>query len=197
MGLRSGRISIHALREEGDTPGSIAPVRPFDFYPRPPRGGRPGRVPRQRPGNRFLSTPSARRATRTAGGKSGSSQISIHALREEGDEATIAECRIFLISIHALREEGDHAHTGKLQQLRNFYPRPPRGGRRVGSELALPTELFLSTPSARRATSLGIATIYYAEISIHALREEGDNDTIYFAGSVEISIHALREEGDC
>ena len=33
-------ISIHALREEGDPPKNIGSVRPFDFYPRPPRGGR-------------------------------------------------------------------------------------------------------------------------------------------------------------
>ena len=34
-------------------------------------------------------------------------------------------------------------------------------------------------------------------ISIHALREEGDNWANYFKNSVRyISIHALREEGD-
>ena len=79
--------------------------------------------------------------------------ISIHALREEGD----AFARLLLpgqrISIHALREEGDQATvripaavaqflstpsarraTKKSQTAknakRNFYPRPPRGGRR-------------------------------------------------------------------
>ena len=35
-------------------------------------------------------------------------KISIHALREEGDQAAaIAENRLKYISIHALREEGD------------------------------------------------------------------------------------------
>ena len=33
---------------------------------------------------------------------------------------------------------------------------------------------FLSTPSARRATSLFTTSIHLREISIHALREEGD-----------------------
>ena len=33
---------------------------------------------------------------------------------------------------------------------------------------------FLSTPSARRATLWGRAVIFLANISIHALREEGD-----------------------
>ena len=35
---------------------------------------------------------------------------------------------------------------------RYFYPRPPRGGRRVGCAGSLVIDLFLSTPSARRAT---------------------------------------------
>ena len=35
------RISIHALREEGDIPADGAELDYFDFYPRPPRGGRP------------------------------------------------------------------------------------------------------------------------------------------------------------
>ena len=80
---------------------------------------------------KFLSTPSARRATEASGGLSGQHQISIHALREEGDEQKKAhdgDLYQFLstpsvrratsrvvaggsclvrISIHALREEGD------------------------------------------------------------------------------------------
>ena len=56
-------ISIHALREEGDLPAV-----------RPPRGD-----------SKFLSTPSARRATVTTLIKSAPFTISIHALREEGD----------------------------------------------------------------------------------------------------------------
>ena len=35
------QISIHALREEGDTVLRAASMRGLDFYPRPPRGGRP------------------------------------------------------------------------------------------------------------------------------------------------------------
>ena len=34
------RISIHALREEGDWPMALMPARALHFYPRPPRGGR-------------------------------------------------------------------------------------------------------------------------------------------------------------
>ena len=56
--------------------------------------------------------------------------ISIHALREEGDAQRARHGRYFLISIHALREEGDRQATNTTANLRYFYPRPPRGGRR-------------------------------------------------------------------
>ena len=58
--------------------------------------------------------------------------------------------------------------------MRYFYPRPPRGGRRQSSFLGCSRFLFLSTPSARRATGSGIAGSTDRRISIHALREEGD-----------------------
>ena len=38
----------------------------------------------------------------------------------------------------------------------------------------IPAKVFLSTPSARRATSEGINFFETLRISIHALREEGD-----------------------
>ena len=123
-----------------------------DFYPRPPRGGRPARArmrstswnfyPRPPRGGRqpsetpslshlgFLSTPSARRAT---------------------SPGTMPET----LSIH-------------------FYPRPPRGGRPTAGGLDLLGQRFLSTPSARRATSNYSSTRQGLIISIHALREEGD-----------------------
>ena len=56
---------------------------------------------------------------------------------------------------------------------------------------------FLSTPSARRATSAVLSTLPSPTISIHALREEGDRNTSGRRVSrLMISIHALREEGD-
>ena len=62
-----GKISIHALREEGDDAGVCHEAQGQDFNPRPPRGGR---RPRPRPAAlsaKFQSTPSARRATFHAG----------------------------------------------------------------------------------------------------------------------------------
>ena len=80
-------------------------------------------------------------------------RISIHALREEGDEAIVAEAiKSIKISIHALREEGDFL---LLMVLTSFM-------------------VFLSTPSARRATDSCRLHERKGTISIHALREEGD-----------------------
>ena len=102
------RISIHALREEGDIAVQHIFERDANFYPRPPRGGRPSWDRTTQLSGQFLSTPSARRATCKVRGWRNHEPISIHALREEGDR----ECAQGLtpahsISIHALREEGD------------------------------------------------------------------------------------------
>ena len=84
------------------------------------------------------------------GGKAG---ISIHALREEGDVVLDLPAHIpVVISIHALREEGDDSRTGGGKMGKNFYPRPPRGGRRDTLRCYNAATAFLSTPSARRAT---------------------------------------------
>ena len=147
-------------------------------------------------------------------------EISIHALREEGDLHTghHAGCAID-ISIHALREEGDKpsisarfsvfrflstpsarrataASKSAGSALFNFYPRPPRGGRRVRPERQEGNAIFLSTPSARRATALEHKRRQAGMISIHALREEGDHSGLLDDHNESISIHALREEGD-
>ena len=123
----------------------------------------------------FLSTPSVRRATGQRGQGAPAVQISIHALRTEGDvfhlyslfvieisihalrtegdgEHPATNCKRYSISIHALRTEGDNPLTIDRPNYENFYPRPPYGGRhatKYGSEV---TEI----------------------ISIHALRTEGD-----------------------
>ena len=56
--------------------------------------------------------------------------------------------------------------------------------------------LFLSTPSARRATRVVAGACLGLDISIHALREEGDLRSSSRRPKLPISIHALREEGD-
>ena len=59
-------------------------------------------------------------------------EISIHALREEGDRLRPADRQgADAISIHALREEGDVVHITREEAITYFYPRPPRGGRHL------------------------------------------------------------------
>ena len=87
-------------------------------------------------------------------GTAKSQKISIHALREEGDADKMGLKQNVQISIHALREEGDQLKPGKTQRRYDFYPRPPRGGRRAMAYNSAEAAKFLSTPSARRATSL-------------------------------------------
>ena len=64
------------------------------------------------------------------------------------------------------------------------------------SSFGLPLIAFLSTPSARRATLLDGVGHFVDAISIHALREEGDQWDANVDQLTRISIHALREEGD-
>ena len=82
--------------------------------------------------DRFLSTPSARRATMEQIRRRINNGISIHALREEGDLRSLNESlHRTEISIHALREEGDEWAGMHRQGIQDFYPRPPRGGRQT------------------------------------------------------------------
>ena len=79
------------------------------------------------------------------------------------------------ISIHALREEGDLTTGDRHEVTEDFYPRPPRGGRHARELADHAEQLFLSTPSARRATRPFSPLWRLLDISIHALREEGDS----------------------
>ena len=168
-------ISIHALREEGDMMFALWMPMSCYFYPRPPRGGRLDP-------HRFTAV---------------SLDISIHALREEGDLLAEIVKLVELISIHALREEGDTGTPATATPATDFYPRPPRGGRPSQSDSMVSfSSIFLSTPSARRATAGGGYLLHVHGISIHALREEGDRKMRKARRRSSISIHALREEGD-
>ena len=125
---------------------------PYDFYPRPPRGGRPTQETERILAAVFLSTPSARRATKRS---CASLLLFLFLSTPSARRATLlrlsfADCGT--ISIHALREEGDARMLAIGGRIAYFYPRPPRGGR--------PAEV--AAPRGPR------------KISIHALREEGD-----------------------
>ena len=146
-------LSIHALREEGDATCPNLPPASRNFYPRPPRGGRPALGPCWWRSQTFLSTPSARRATHYHCHRPDRVVISIHALREEGDvlgHTVLAALDLFLSTPSARRATSGRKCDG-LSAF-HFYPRPPRGGRLTSAPRLTSSLLFLSTPSARRAT---------------------------------------------
>ena len=133
------------------------------FYPRPPRGGRRSAAGLEGQAGRFLSTPSARRATPMS--RSICARRSKFLSTPSARRATLYNHRhahCCQISIHALREEGDQRQPCIVAKLLYFYPRPPRGGRRV----------FLDEDQSDIL------------ISIHALREEGDSNRILLTGSL-------------
>ena len=98
-------ISIHALREEGDRCSVRMMCRIEEF----------------------LSTPSARRATRSQVELHQRHFISIHALREEGDRQKPEQRQHhFAISIHALREEGDSKNRDKISIFKQIIQHSAR-----------------------------------------------------------------------
>ena len=146
-----------------------------NFNPRPPRGGRHEKpVVDEKP-----------------------VVISIHALREEGDlQGGRLDPGTDHFNPRPPRGGRRRAASANSRTYGNFNPRPPRGGRLISAKKAGIWTKFQSTPSARRATadcqkhskrgkfqstpSARRATAEFAvlhqvtEISIHALREEGD-----------------------
>ena len=127
-------ISIHALREESDGCCQGLSLHRVNFYPRPPRGERQLSRPEHPAHNRFLSTPSARRATMT-NSASASRRRYFYPRPPRGERLPSWETRpivsvflstpsarratlrplfravdVALISIHALREESDSRH---------------------------------------------------------------------------------------
>ena len=78
--------------------------------------------------------------------------ISIHALRGEGDLKPCKCVKFRDISIHALRGEGDEKGNSQNRRRGHFNPRPPWGGRRCRPDLSPVLAAFQSTPSVGRAT---------------------------------------------
>ena len=145
----------------------------------------------------FQSTRSARSATDISKYFYSIQHFSIHALREERDDAQLLCAGRHSISIHALREERDSsmsrrtsvctdfnpraprgARRGFSQKLRRVYedfnPRAPRGARLCPSGRRSPARNF--NPRAPRGARLHQREVWsrFNDISIHALREERD-----------------------
>ena len=150
------RISIHALRVEGDRLGWEDAARTLEF----------------------LSTPSGWRATAGSGVNSVDAfSISIHALRVEGDIYVSGENTFNgPISIHALRVEGDDEdhHPDRGRSISIHALRVEGDGRTCHVFVA---QSVISIHALRVEGDLyGGAQIVAADrISIHALRVEGDS----------------------
>ena len=147
-----------------------------DFYPRPPRGGRPRMLLWPAGTYRFLSTPSARRAT------------------VKSSLESLPHCHFY-----PRPPRGGRPPNPELALAARIFLSTPSARRAtVGSPwVAMGFSEFLSTPSARRATIFPVPSPSILRISIHALREEGDPAfRVRAARCRYISIHALREEGD-
>ena len=79
--------------------------------------------------------------------------ISIHALREEGDRSSTTKAPTGTISIHALREEGDLHSPAAMVLDRTISIHALREEGDPSAVFTTSTACgFLSTPSARRAT---------------------------------------------
>ena len=191
-------LSTPSARRATRSAASPAAER-YYFYPRPPRGGRPGISCWISRTGRFLSTPSARRATGLDGLACGDGNADFYPRPPRGGRPDGAGHgrRTCCISIHALREEGDCA----------------------GYVVIGDTLVFLSTPSARRATlwlsmSMMITAYFYPRpprggrpriacawptsfifLSTPSARR-ATWQLLRLPDHRSISIHALREEGD-
>ena len=123
-------------------------------------------------------------------------QISIHALREEGDIRAAWAFSGGKISIHALREEGDgrqHVHSDVLSIS---IPALREEGDSVGPSTSPSATYFYPRPPRGGRPLRVRVVVILRRISIHALREEGDSSLLPVITPLLISIHALREEGD-
>ena len=178
------------------------------FNPRPPRGGRhPQPIPIVSEDTAFQSTPSEGRATLLRPGPGrGRKEISIHALRGEGD-VRVESGPSFASEFQSTPSEGRATTPFTLTSWSSTYfnPRPPRGGRPVpcivfrvplifqstpsegratfSSSSVLRSLRFQSTPSEGRATVLSVLLVFQLPISIHALRGEGDLATPSYSGA--------------
>ena len=192
-------ISIHALREEGDNAMQAINSAKQSFLSTP-SARRATRHPHigHRRFRQFLSTPSARRAT-SALSPYISEKTDFYPRPPRGGRRALCHQRI-----------GDHD---------NFYPRPPRGGRQQPAGKTGGQKRFLSTPSARRATRaadrcfrwlshfyprpprggrlpLGLELFRKMIFLSTPSARRATTGKRLMTDAEGISIHALREEGD-
>ena len=193
------QISIHVPREGDDNTSTIHILAGFlNFYPRPPRGGRPSSWPTRCAARKFLSTSPARGTTFQLLPHLGIHGISIHVPREGDDLAYSASCgarRLFLSTSPARGTTGWFAKI--KEETKYFYPRPPRGGRPAQELRIIRYIRFLSTSPARGTTAKASLTFLAPPEFLSTSPARGT--TRPFGGNqlhVVISIHVPREGDD-
>ena len=220
LNYRTIKISIHAPREGSDNIAAIDTDQTVDFYPRSPRGERPGQkgidgrrghisihAPREgsdspasiRPVSQRNFYPRSPRGERpdAAACTWGRTAISIHAPREGSDIWDWHVLSNHSISIHAPREGSDVLTSLGFVGAESISIHAPREGSDHRLPPGLPKHLrFLSTLPARGATPAHAHGMAEIDISIHAPREGSDRPHLQGAHRRRISIHAPREGSD-
>ena len=176
---KSQRISIHALREEGDNSYKDSGIHTYLFQSTPSARRATDKVLEIiHKYIKFQSTPSARRATWFPSAK-----------------AVMAK------DFNPRPPRGGRPFGGLMQVLdEHIFQSTPSARRATFAMLrgALPDWIFQSTPSARRATTWACTTTPTPPVfqSTPSARRATTLDFWHYADNY-ISIHALREEGDC
>ena len=169
--------------------------------------------------SKFLSTPSARRATHAPGLHCPGSRY-FYPRPPRGGRLEMGCGKTLTANFYPRPPRGGRRPSSTTPiSSANFYPRPPRGGRHPGGVGLLRGQNFYPRPPRGGRLFEVILMEAGHGISIHALREEGDPPgapaaawRAYFyprpprggrrgrvrhrPQGVAISIHALREEGD-
>ena len=150
----------------------------WNFYPRPPRGGRLERQRAEEAEEQFLSTPSARRATFASIMRCKGTNIFLST--PSARRATRRSRRDHLLPARFLSTPSARRATPSACAVKRsgayFYPRPPRGGRPRPRTAATPSSNFYPRPPRGGRLGRAGSVRKAGDISIHALREEGDRN---------------------
>ena len=146
-------ISIHAPREGSDTYGTYILGARYNFYPRSPRGERQTGKGRVQVWSKFLSTLPARGATCYAPNVMIGRKLFLSTLPARGAThfSQVGEHGMIDFYPRSPRGERRIGLTG-IWRSENFYPRSPRGERRSRAAHSSSSGKFLSTLPARGAT---------------------------------------------
>ena len=221
FGFDVNQISIHAPREGSDSRLCRQPRRRQNFYPRSPRGERPGAIHEGVNEAYFYPrSPRGERRHYSMDAQDTVPYISIHAPREGSDssgEVTETPVYVFLSTLPA--RGATHRFLALNGHSSNFYPRSPRGERQILPLLRGQDGGFLSTLPARGATwraaimrcwilyfyprsprgerLIQVQRAPHPVVFLSTLPARGaTKDRRRFPGGAAISIHAPREGSD-